>query len=81
MATRVGEVGSLVIDVAGSQLDAFMVDRFGVVRDRFRIVKGATPVPVGGSVYRTTLLLGIFAITGGLCLFARRGRDRRTTRT
>lgn len=68
MVERVGEVGSLVIDIEGSQLDAYMVDRFGAVRDQFRITKGATPVPTGGNAYWKLLMLSVFVATGGFGL-------------
>ena len=80
MAERVAEVGSMVIDVEGSQLDAYMVDRFGTVRDQFRITKGATPVPIGGNAYWKLLMLSVFAVTGGLGLGVANRRSGRFSR-
>jgi len=78
MATRVGEIGSLVIDIDGAQLDAYMIDQFGAVRDRFRITKGATPVPSGGGAYWKLWLLVLLFVTSGLTLGrARPARDGR----
>ena len=40
MAVSIDYEGSLVLDVAGRQLDAAWIDKDGLVRDRFRILKG-----------------------------------------
>jgi hypothetical protein len=64
MATRVGEVGSLVVDINGLQLDGYMVDQFGAVRDHFRITKGASPVVGLGS--QTLWLLAVSLAAVGL---------------
>jgi hypothetical protein len=40
MTTSLSVLGSMLIDVAGNQLDAWFLDDAGAVRDRFRITKG-----------------------------------------
>jgi hypothetical protein len=42
MVTSLNVLGSMVLDVNGGVLDALFLDAAGQVRDRFRIVKGAT---------------------------------------
>jgi hypothetical protein len=64
MATRAGEVGSLVVDINGLQLDGYMVDQFGAVRDHFRITKGVSPVVGLGS--QTLWLLAVSLAAVGL---------------
>jgi hypothetical protein len=39
-----------VLDIDGHQLDAVFIDETGVVRDRFEIIKGMTPVGIGDRV-------------------------------
>ncbi|MBD0324029.1 MAG: metallophosphoesterase, partial [Aldersonia sp.] len=45
MYVSLNTVGSMVLDVNGSRLDASFIDLTGVKRDYFTIVKGGTPPP------------------------------------
>jgi hypothetical protein len=38
--------GSLLIDVDGLRLDGYFIDKDGVEKDHFQIIKGAAAVPV-----------------------------------
>jgi apolipoprotein N-acyltransferase len=66
MATRAGAIGSMVIDINGLQLDAYMVDKYGVVRDQFRLTKGVTPaaVPTHSGAWGPWLLVLLLAAAG-----------------
>ena len=65
MFVSLNSLGSLVLDVNGSRLDATFIDQAGVRRDYFTVVKGSaassspfggTPVAVPGTIQAETWL-------------------------
>jgi hypothetical protein len=67
MSVWVNFEGSLLVDVYGKRLDAYWIDKNGVLADRFRIVKGSTEVPAlqswGGVMAAAVLLMGGLWVT------------------
>lgn len=61
MVTSLNELGSMVINVMGSVLDAVFVDETSVVRDRFRIIKGV-PGSAEGTAPPVASVLRLFPI-------------------
>lgn len=67
MATKAGVVGSMIIDIQGDRLDAFMIDRFGAIRDHFRISKAPRPVPTTAPLGQAALVVLVVSL-GGMML-------------
>lgn len=67
MSVWVNFEGSLLVDVNGLRLDAYWIDKNGVLADRFRIVKGSTDVPAlqrwGGVMAAAALVMVGLAVT------------------
>jgi hypothetical protein len=78
MAIKAGVVGSMVIDIEGDRLDAFMIDRFGAVRDHFRISKSPPGVPFSTRPGQAVLLFGLGLVSA--LLLSRSSRSRAVPR-
>ncbi len=70
--------GSMLIDVDGSSLDAFFIDKNGVVDDHFRILKNAAFMPPGVPSLR---IQGLVALSVMLVLAGLLARSRFTSST
>jgi hypothetical protein len=68
MTSWINFEGSMVIDVDGSSLDAFFIDRNGVVDDHFRILKNVGFIPPGVPSLRIPGLtaLSVMLVVAGL---------------